>query len=158
MKEKNRFSNLLKHLMSVANLKNYVLAKELQYDESYISKWVTGSLLPTEKTSEKVFRDISRCIVASCTPESREALYSEYQVDQDRDLEDAIFDNLEAGYPVICVMGPGDFTTTGHFIVMTGIENGMIRINDPNSNANSQKLWNYDNIENQIRILWSIGE
>lgn len=101
MKEKNRFSNLLKHLMNVSNLKNYVLAKELQYDESYISKWVTGSLLPTEKTSEKVFRDISRCIVASCTPESREALYSEYQVDQDRDLEDAIFDNLEAEFDYV---------------------------------------------------------
>ena len=47
MKDKNRFSSLLKHLMAVAKLKNYTLAKELQYDESYISKWITGSLLPT---------------------------------------------------------------------------------------------------------------
>lgn len=101
MKDKNRFSNLLKHLMSVAKIKNYVLAKELQYDESYISKWVTGSLLPTEKTSEKVFRDISRCIVMSLDAQSRETLYSEYQVDQERDLEDAIFDNLEAEFDYV---------------------------------------------------------
>lgn len=101
MKEKNRFSHLLKHLMAVANLKNYVLAKELQYDESYISKWITGSLLPTEKNSEKVFRDISRCIVASCTPENLGVLYSEYQVDQNRDLEDAIFDNLVAEFDYV---------------------------------------------------------
>lgn len=101
MKDKNRFSSLLKHLMAVAKLKNYTLAKELQYDESYISKWITGSLLPTEKTSEKVFRDISRCIVSSLDDDSREVLYSEYQVDRDRDLEDAIFDNLEAEFDYV---------------------------------------------------------
>jgi len=101
MKDKNRFSNLLKHLMAITKLKNYTLAKELQYDESYISKWVTGSLLPTEKNSDKVFRDISRCIVSSLDEESRETLYTEYQVDQDRDLEDAIFDNLEAEFDYV---------------------------------------------------------
>ncbi len=101
MKDKNRFSNLLKHLMAVTKLKNYTLAKELQYDESYISKWVTGSLLPAEKASEKIFRDISRCIVSSLDDDSRETLYAEYQVDRDRDLEDAIFDNLEAEFDYV---------------------------------------------------------
>lgn len=101
MKDKNRFSNLLKHLMSITKLKNYTLAKELQYDESYISKWVTGSLLPTEKNSEKVFRDISRCIASSLDDESRESLYAEYQVEHDRDLEAAIFDNLVAEFDYV---------------------------------------------------------
>jgi len=101
MKDRNRFSNLLKHLMAITKLKNYTLAKELQYDESYISKWVTGSLLPTEKNRDKIFRDISRCIVSSLDNESRETLYAEYQVDHDRDLEDAIFDNLEAEFDYV---------------------------------------------------------
>ena len=109
MKDKNRFSNLLKHLMAVTKLKNYTLAKELQYDESYISKWVTGSLLPAEKTSEKIFRDISRCIISSLDQESRETLYAEYQVDRDRDLENAIFDNLEAEFDYVMNLK----TTTG---------------------------------------------
>ena len=65
MKNSNRFSDLLKHLMAVAKLKNSVLAKALRYDESYISKWVTGALLPTEKVSEKLFREMSHCIVQS---------------------------------------------------------------------------------------------
>lgn len=30
--------------------------------------------------------------------------------------ENRIIRNLEVGNPIICVMGPGDFTTTGHFI------------------------------------------
>ena len=37
MKEKNRFSVLLEHLTSMANLKNYTIAKAVQYDESYIT-------------------------------------------------------------------------------------------------------------------------
>ncbi len=70
--------------------------------------------------------------------------------------ENRIVKNLEAGNPIICVMGPGDFTTKGHFIVMTGYENGKIKINDPNSYANSKKLWNYDDIYKQIKNLWVI--
>ena len=71
-------------------------------------------------------------------------------------VESRIYANLEAGNPIICVMGPGDFTTSGHYIVMVGLEDGMIRVNDPNSIANSQKLWSYDDISNQIRNLWVI--
>ncbi len=67
-----------------------------------------------------------------------------------------IFANLQVNNPVICVMGPGDFTQSGHFIVMTGIENGKIRINDPNSYANSSKLWDYEKIKDQIRNIWAI--
>lgn len=71
-------------------------------------------------------------------------------------VESRIIKNLEVGNPIICAMGPGDFTTSGHYIVMVGYENGMIRINDPNSVANSEKLWSYDQIADQIRNLWVI--
>lgn len=71
-------------------------------------------------------------------------------------VEQRITDCLESGIPVICVMGPGDFTTSGHFIVMVGTEDGLIRVNDPNSRANSEKLWAYSDICDQIRNLWSI--
>lgn len=70
--------------------------------------------------------------------------------------ENRIRKSLEAGHPVICVVGPGDFTTTGHYIVLTACENGMLRVNDPNSMANSEKLWAYDRISGQIRNLWEI--
>ena len=67
-----------------------------------------------------------------------------------------IMDNLEAGNPIICVMGPGDFTTTGHFIVLVGTEDGKIKVNDPNSRANSARLWSYEEMEGQFRNLWVI--
>ena len=65
-----------------------------------------------------------------------------------------IFDFLEAGDPIICVMGPGDFTDEGHYIVLIGCENGLLQVNDPNSPLRSQKLWDYDAIEDQFRNLW----
>ncbi len=71
-------------------------------------------------------------------------------------VEQRIIDNLQAGIPIVSVMGPGDFTTTGHFIVMTGYEDGKIKVNDPNRRSNSDKLWEYDRIKDQIRNLWAI--
>ena len=68
--------------------------------------------------------------------------------------KDRILSNLRAGNPIICLMGPGDFTSAGHFIVMTGLENDLIRINDSNSYANSRTLWEYDSIGDQITCLW----
>lgn len=41
-------------------------------------------------------------------------------------------------------MRPGDFTTIGHFILLTGVEDGKIKVNDPNSKIRSSKLWDYD--------------
>lgn len=68
--------------------------------------------------------------------------------------EDRVIKNLKLGYPIVCIMGPGDFTSTGHYIVMVGCEDGKIKINDPNSRANSKKLWNFNDIKEQIRNLW----
>ena len=56
MKNKNRFSKLLAYLMEVAELKNYTLANELQYDVSYISKWLNGQMLPGSKTEKTVMQ------------------------------------------------------------------------------------------------------
>ncbi len=63
---------------------------------------------------------------------------------------------LEKGQPVICSMKPGDFTTTGHFIVLTGItDDGRLMINDPNSIKRSKKRWNIDNVVGQIKSAWT---
>lgn len=61
---------------------------------------------------------------------------------------------LRFGYPIICSMMPGDFTTSGHFIVLTGLEDGKIRVKDPNSTKRSEMLWDYQTLEKQIKALW----
>lgn len=70
--------------------------------------------------------------------------------------EEHIQEELNNGHPVICIMGPGDFTTTGHFIVLSGITGEeKIIVNDPNSKINSEKEWNLEDLMPQIRNLWS---
>lgn len=67
--------------------------------------------------------------------------------------------HLKTGWVIICAMGPGDFTETGHFIVLSGIgEHNKIKVNDPNSIANSNKLWDYNRLKGQIRNLWCYKE
>lgn len=70
--------------------------------------------------------------------------------------ENRMLKNLEVGNPIICAMGPGDFTSSGHYIVLTGTQDGLFRVNDPNSRANSEKLWSYAQIQGQIRNIWAI--
>lgn len=66
-----------------------------------------------------------------------------------------ISEQLSVSSPMICSMYPGDFTYTGHFIVLTGLdENGDIIVNDPNSRINSEKHWSPDTLVPQIRSVW----
>lgn len=69
-------------------------------------------------------------------------------------VKNTILKYLEAGKPMIASMGPGDFTRSGHFIVLTGVENGKIKVNDPNSRERSNQLWDYDRLEKQIKNIW----
>ena len=69
-------------------------------------------------------------------------------------VEQRIIDNLNVGNPIICIMGPGDFTESGHFVVMTEYADGKIKINDPYRKSNSEKLWKYDDISSQIQNMW----
>lgn len=69
--------------------------------------------------------------------------------------QDAVFGALADGQPIICSVRPGDFTTVGHFIVLTGVQDGLIRIVDPNSAVRSQTLWEYDRLAPQIKNLWA---
>lgn len=66
-----------------------------------------------------------------------------------------IREHLSRKTPMICSMRPGDFTDGGHFIVLTGVdEDGGIRVNDPNSPANSARSWPADVLVEQIKGIW----
>lgn len=63
---------------------------------------------------------------------------------------------LQEGCPIICTMGPGDFTSTGHFIVIEGLRTGnQISVHDPNSESRSSQLWDLPAVLAQCRNLWA---
>ena len=67
-------------------------------------------------------------------------------------------DALLAGRPVICSVGPGDFTTTGHFIVLTGLtEDGEVVVHDPNSAERSARPWDLERVVGQCLNLWAFS-
>ena len=68
--------------------------------------------------------------------------------------EEQVALELSQGHPIICSVGPGDFTKIGHFIVLTGYENGNVKVNDPFSIKNSKATWVFANIKDQIKAMW----
>ena len=69
--------------------------------------------------------------------------------------ESSVTEELNAGHPIICSMKQGDFTTDGHFIVLTGMADGKIQVHDSNSKERSSRTWDYTTLEPQIENLWS---
>ncbi len=101
MEPKNRFSSLLEHLIAVAGVKHYVLAQYLQYDVSYISKWIGGKVLPSEKLAGTILQQISQCIIEHGNQEGLIQLISDYQVQDEHELQQAVYDNLIAEYDYV---------------------------------------------------------
>lgn len=66
----------------------------------------------------------------------------------------SIVSALENRKPVILIMKPGDFTTEGHFIVLTEYDEEGFSVLDPNSEERSQKKWTYEKLEKQINNIW----
>lgn len=63
---------------------------------------------------------------------------------------------LEAGKVLVCKVGPGDFTSGGHFIVVTKLlEDNRVEVRDPNSRDKSAVTWDFDQIINQTDYVWA---
>lgn len=71
--------------------------------------------------------------------------------------ENASVESLEEGHPVICAMGPGDFTDNGHYIILAAYSDGAFIIRDPNSPANSARTWTFEELQDQIKNIWSFS-
>lgn len=63
-----------------------------------------------------------------------------------------IINALKAGNPIIALMGPGTFTSGGHYIVLSGIKivdgTTYIRVNDPNSSSRTNSYYT-------LSLIWS---
>ncbi len=66
-----------------------------------------------------------------------------------------IKEELNKKHPILLSMRPGDFTTTGHIILITGEKEDKFIVRDPNSKERSNKLWSYETLEPQIKNLWA---
>lgn len=72
-------------------------------------------------------------------------------------VERTVARKLEEGIPVVINVGPGTFTTGGHYMVLVGYKDGKFQINDPNCRAYSERLWDWDEFVGQVRNFWAIS-
>lgn len=69
-----------------------------------------------------------------------------------------VSDALREGRPVVCVVGPGDFTDGGHYILLTGIDGaGNVSVCDPNSPRTSARRWDLTRVLHQTEVAWEFG-
>lgn len=60
-----------------------------------------------------------------------------------------ILDALADGKLVVAIMSEGHFTSSGHFIVLRGVQDGQIMVADPASYKRSEQLWDLSIILNE---------
>lgn len=78
---------------------------------------------------------------------------------------DAILQALRDGKPVIAHMGPGIFTSRGHYLVLRGVtEDGLVLMNDPASRSNCERAFPIETLLKQAKtsqsfmICWTDDE
>lgn len=74
-----------------------------------------------------------------------------------RIYKDLAADAVSAGDWIICCMGRGDWTSSGHFILWYGIDSsGNALIMDPNSTKKSRRCAPVDKLIYQAKYLWGV--
>lgn len=66
----------------------------------------------------------------------------------------AMVQAIEEGHPLIIVVGPGHFTSGGHFLILYAMEDGDFKILDPFNYENTLKTWSYEELAPQIENIW----
>lgn len=72
--------------------------------------------------------------------------------------EQSMVSAIENKEYLILSVGPGIFTTEGHYIVIYDYKDGEFVIKDPNSQVRSDTTYSYDAISSQIKNIWAISK
>ena len=81
------FGKLVEKLIYFSGQKNYTLAKYLGYDVSYISKWISGSMLPSSKHIRKLSDNIAEYVIDNLTESTYDEIVKYFSIDsRDEDI------------------------------------------------------------------------
>lgn len=94
-KKSNYFGRELERALLVSGVKNYTVAKALNYDVSYISKWISGKMLPSKKNADRICAAAAQTICSQISEEKMEEMAKQYGVAADTDR---LTEALTAGF------------------------------------------------------------
>lgn len=90
-------------------------------------------------------------------------LYTEYASDLGLNCEylypdkDMVLEALGSGSILMFNVGEGDFTASGHYIVVCGLaDNAELVVNDPYSSINSNKTWDVERVLDQTSEIYNL--
>lgn len=72
--------------------------------------------------------------------------------------ENTLREALEGPNVVILNMGPGHFTSQGHFIILAGFDGSRYRVLDPNNPVHTEETWDYSLLQGEIRAIWKLSK
>ena len=76
-----QFGKNIEKLIQFSGQKNYSLAKELGYDVSYISKWISGTMLPASKNIKNICEKTAKFVVDNATEIHKCEILAYYKLD-----------------------------------------------------------------------------
>ncbi|MBQ6538943.1 MAG: C39 family peptidase [Bacilli bacterium] len=125
---------------SAAMALTYITGKEITPVET--AEFGNGTYTCSQGTYWSYFGAVSEKYGVKCNQESVSS--------------DNIKNGFKNGKPVIISMGPGHFTSAGHFIVLRGMDsNGKVIVADPNSKEKSNQTWDMDTIVAEGKQIWT---
>lgn len=125
---------------SAAMVLTYLTGNEVSPVET--AEFGNGTYTCSEGTYWSYFGDIADKYGVQCTEQSVN--------------KENIINGLQGDNPVIMSMGPGTFTSSGHFIVLRDIdENGMVTIADPNSESRSNQTYDINVFLKEGKEMWA---
>lgn len=90
------FGKNIEKLIQFSGQKNYSLAKELGYDVSYISKWISGAMLPAAKNINNICDKTASFIIDNATEISKREILEYYKLDIDKyDTDESIIQYIQ---------------------------------------------------------------
>lgn len=95
---RNIFGKKLENLLMTVNVKNATVAAELNYDVSYISKWITGKAVPSRKNVEKILTGITKVVMEQGSKDGIELLSQSFGVKNSDKLRQAVKSSLRDAY------------------------------------------------------------
>ena len=98
----NDYAEGLKELLEFVNIRYSVLSKEIGYDLSYVSKWVTGARLPAAKNvdliNQKIANAVTLVTIKLKLSEELKKRFLDSKHISDQDLEFEIYQYLSNRY------------------------------------------------------------
>lgn len=98
MSMRNEFGKCLEQYMIRANIKNSTIARALNYDVSYISKWITGKAVPSKKNAEYIIDVICQVFIDKSDEGDKSCLKKAFGVSDDKQLKSAMIAALRNAY------------------------------------------------------------